>query len=119
MFDFGLRLRDLRKKHNMSQEELGRRVNRSKSVICSYKSNLKFPTLGVLTDFAAIFNVSLDYMVGFDKAETISVEKLSSPQKQLVYTIIVEFKSPSKSSDGLSTRQQQILGALMKEFAKK
>ena len=119
MFDFGLRLRDLRKKHNMSQEELGRRVNRSKSVICSYESNLKFPPLGVLTDIAAIFNVSLDYLVGFDKAEMISVETLSSPQKQLIRTIIDEFKSPSHSSDGLTPRQQQILGALMKEFAKK
>ena len=119
MFDFGLRLRDLRKKHNMSQEELGRRVNRSKSVICSYESNLKFPPLGVLTDIAAIFNVSLDYLVGFDKAEMISVETLTPLQKELIYTIVREFKDPSRNTDGLSQRQQQILSGLMKEFSKK
>ena len=64
MFDFGLRLRELREKHKLSQEQLGRRVDRSKSVISSYENNLKMPPLSILTDFAVIFNVSLDYLVG-------------------------------------------------------
>jgi len=41
MFDFGLRIRELREQHKMSQEQLGRKVERSKSVISSYENNIK------------------------------------------------------------------------------
>lgn len=119
MFDFGLRLRELRLKYHMSQEELGKRVDRSKSVISSYENNLKIPPLGILTEMALIFNVSLDYMVGIDKAEMVSVESLTKQQKELIQTIVFELKDKSKTSEGLTNRQQEILNGLMKEFSKK
>lgn len=119
MFDFGLRIKELRKKRNMSQQELGRRIDRSKSVVCSYENNTKIPPLNVLTDIAAIFNVSLDYLVGIDKQQMISVEGLSSAQKALIETLVLEFKDTSPRMGGLSDRQQEILNGLMKEFSKK
>lgn len=119
MFDFGLRLRDLRETHRLSQEQLGRKVNRSKSVISSYENNIKFPPAEILVQLAVIFNVSLDYLVGIDKNEMISVANLTEAQKDLIETIIFEFKDTSTRYSGLSDRQQQILNGLMKEFAKR
>ena len=116
MFDFGLRLRDLREQHKLSQEELGRKVERSKSVISSYENNIKIPPLDILTQFAVIFHVSLDYLVGIDKEEMISVEKLSRQQKEAIYLIMEEFADHSSGTIGLSDRQQKILNLLMKEF---
>ncbi len=40
MYDFGLRLQQLRMGLNLSQEALGKKLNRSKSVICAYENNL-------------------------------------------------------------------------------
>ena len=119
VFDFGLRLRELREKHKLSQEQLGRRVDRSKSVISSYENNLKMPPLAILTEFAVIFNVSLDYLVGIDKNEMISIDGLTDQQKQLLQTIVFEFKDNTSKGAGLSERQQEILNILMKEFSKK
>ena len=118
MFDFGLRIRQLRKTYNMSQEDLGRRVDRSKSVISSYENNIKIPPLEILTQMAAIFNVSLDYLVGIDKAEMIAVNGLSRQQKALIRTLVAEFKACGSHFDGLSMRQQTILSDLMREFSK-
>ncbi|MBQ2752742.1 MAG: helix-turn-helix transcriptional regulator [Firmicutes bacterium] len=73
MFDFGLRIRELRERRKMIQEELGRRIGRSKPVISSYENNIKIPPLDVLINISAVFNVSLDYLVGIDKNEMISV----------------------------------------------
>lgn len=119
MFDFGLRLKELRLKYKMSQEQLGKKVDRSKSVICSYENNIKIPSVEILTQFAVIFNVSLDYLVGIDKNEMISINSLSPSQKELVQTIIFELKDNAKSFDGLTERQQEILNGLMKEFSKR
>lgn len=119
MFDFGLRLRELREKHKLSQAQLGKRVDRSKSVISSYENNLKLPPLSILADFAVIFNVSLDYLVGIDKNEMISIDGLTEQQKQVLQTLVFEFRDKSSAGNGLSERQQKILNVLMKEFSKK
>lgn len=119
MFDFGLRIRELRKKHNMSQEDLGRKVDRSKSVISSYENNIKIPPVDILTQMAVIFNVSLDYLVGIDKNEMLSVEGLNEHQKSLIQQILHELKDNRKVGVGLSKRQQDILNGLMIEFSRK
>ena len=119
MFDLGLRIRQLRERQKLSQEQLGARVERSKSVISSYENNIKVPPLTILIQLAVIFNVSLDYLVGIDKNEMISVEGLSDSQKNLLQILAFEFKEKGGKQDGLSQRQQQILSGLMQEFSKK
>ena len=69
MFDFGNHLRMLRERYGISQEELGRRVGRAGSVISNYENNLKLPSLDVLITMSEIYNVSLDYLVGFNKED--------------------------------------------------
>lgn len=119
MFVFGPRIRQLREQHKMSQEQLGRLVDRSKSVISSYENNIKIPPLDILRQLAIIFSVSLDYLVGIDKTEMISVEGLTPQQKQLLQTVVFELKDKNHAAEGLTPRQQEILNGLMIEFARR
>lgn len=119
MFDFGLRLQQLRMSRNMSQAALGKKINRSKSVICAYENNLRIPPLDVLTDIAVFFNVSLDYLVGIDKNEMVSVDGLDDRQKEIIYAVIREFKSGKSNCPGLTAQEQDILNKLMVEFFRK
>ena len=95
MFDFGMRIRELRENRSMSQEVLGKRVGRSKPVISSYENNLKTPPLDVLINMANVFNVSIDYLVGIEQRETLSVDGLSPSQTDAIKRIIDEFKFQS------------------------
>ena len=119
MFDFGLRLQQLRMSRNLSQEALGKKINRSKSVICSYENNLRIPPLEVLTNLAVFFNVSLDYLVGIDKNEMVSINGLSDEQKKIIYSLIWEFNSVAVNYPGLSENQQTLLNKILVEFNKK
>ncbi len=119
MFDFGLRLRELREQHKLSQEDLGRKINRSKSVVSSYENNLKIPSVDILTSLAVLYNVSLDFLVGIDKNQMVSIEGLSEEQKNVIRTLLLEFKDKTSGTDGLTPRQQDILNVLMKEFSKR
>ena len=83
MFDFGACIQQLRISHNMSQQALGKKLNRSKAVICGYENNVRIPPLEVLVNMAVIFNVSLDYLVGIDKNEMVSIENLDEEQNEL------------------------------------
>ena len=64
LFDFGLRLQQLRMDHNMSLADLGKKINRSKSVICGYENNYKTPPLDVLVQLAVIFRLSAVGIMG-------------------------------------------------------
>ena len=120
MFDFGLRLKKLRKNKNLSQDELARKIHKSKSVISGYENNIKTPPIDVLTNLALIYGVSLDYMLGIEKEEMLSVENLSDSQKELIRILIEEFKSPkSDVYKSFSPRQQKILNDLIYEFFSK
>ena len=49
------------------------------------KNDLRIPPLEVLTEIALIFNVSLDFLVGIDKAEMVSVDGLNDTQKAIIF----------------------------------
>ncbi len=118
MFDFGLRIQKLRLDLKLSQEALGKKINRSKSVVCGYENNTAVPPLDVLVQLAVIFNVSLDYLVGIDKNEMVSLSGLNESQKDLIYSLISDLKSGAKKHPGLTENQQDILNRLMVEFYK-
>ena len=118
MFDFGLRLKKLRESKHLSQEDLSKKINKSKSVISGYENNVKVPPIDVLVSLASLYNVSLDYLVGIEKKEMICIENLNERQKKLIYTLLTELQSPkTKANSGLSLRQQEILNILMIEFS--
>ena len=118
MFDFGLRIRELRESRNMSQEALGRRVGRSKPVISSYENNIKLPPLDVLIDMSNVFNVSLDYLVGKEKERTLNTIGLTPSQIETLRMIIDEFNEQNTAITGLTNRQIKILNVLLLSFFK-
>lgn len=62
----GSRLKNLRIKNNMTQEELGNKLNVTKVSVCCYERNIRTPSLETLEDLVDIFNVSSDYFLGKD-----------------------------------------------------
>ena len=98
MFDFGLRLRELREKHKLSQEQLGRRVDRSKSVISSYENNLKMPPLSILTDFAVIFNVF--------------IKTVMAGMADMLWGVFTSANLPEYAKEQIGIRYNAIKGAL-------
>lgn len=119
MFDFGNHLRMLRERYGISQEELGRRVGRAGSVISNYENNLKLPSLDVLITMSEIYNVSLDYLVGFNRMDQVLLTDMTEEQRDLVHRLIKELKQSTRPRNGgLSADQQVILNLIMKEFSK-
>ena len=119
MFDFGNHLRMLRERYGISQEELGRRVGRAGSVISNYENNLKLPSLDVLITMSEIYNVSLAYLVGFNKTDQVLLTNMTEEQRDLVHRLIKELKQSTRPvGGGLSAEQQVILNLIMKEFSK-
>lgn len=82
-----------------------------------YDSNQESPPLETLKKLAIVLNVSLDYLVGLEKKQSIPLNKLSEDQKTLVKLILEELQDTrGHHKGGLTLRQQDILNKLLVEF---
>ena len=66
MFIFGKRLKELRKKSNLTQQQLGDAVGVTKVSICCYENGTRTPTLDTLIDLADSLNTPLTYLLAAD-----------------------------------------------------
>ena len=67
---FAQRLKTLRAEHNMTQKELGRRMNLARTTIAGYETKSRQPSHEKLADIADIFGVSVDYLIDGDEPLT-------------------------------------------------
>ena len=65
----GKRIKEQRKKMNLTQEELGHLINVTKVSICCYVIGTCTDTLDTLLVFAERFNVEINYLLCYDSYE--------------------------------------------------
>ena len=70
----GSLIKELRKKHKLTQSELANKIGVTTSSIGMYETEVRQPSYGVLCKIAEVFDVSVDYLLGrtssFKIAET-------------------------------------------------
>lgn len=96
--DFGTILKQLRKSHNLTQEELGLRIGLSKAVVSKYENSMGYPTFDMLIQIADYFGVTTDYLLGIARNKTIDVSSLNETQIETVQRVIAEFNKDNKKT---------------------
>lgn len=71
---FGKRLRFLRKRSNLTQDQLAKILNVSTSSIGMYERGEREPSFKVLIDIAKYFSVSIDYLLGNNHDENSTIQ---------------------------------------------
>ena len=61
--EIGTRIQELRKKKNISQEELANSMNVSRQAVSKWESNLSAPDIEKIIDLCEYFDVSADYLL--------------------------------------------------------
>lgn len=68
---FGAKLKKCRKDMSLSQKEFGQKIGVAESTVSLYESNKRFPDADTLKKISALFEVSLDYLLGNAPAKTV------------------------------------------------
>ena len=76
-FDFGMRIRQLRKERGLSQAVFAETVYR-------YENNLQDPSLERTKQIALILRTSLDYLTGLEDGYTVRLPQLSKEQRDVL-----------------------------------
>lgn len=83
---FSKRLKYLRKLRKLSQEELAKKINTTKSTISNYENEYSTPSNDILRDLADKLDTTTDYLLGRDVDTTEETER-----KAVMNKIATEF----------------------------
>ncbi len=96
---FGQRFQRLRKKHNLTQEDVADKVGISSQAVSKWENDLSAPDISILPDLADLFHISLDELLGREVTKT---EVLKQDQRKSIDEML--FKVSFDSSEGDSAR---------------
>lgn len=91
-YDFGLRLKELRERQGLTQEQVAKRLEITKAAISSWERNISQPTTDTLKTLAVLYRAKTDYMLGLDNHVYIQADGLTHRQLEAVETIVGELK---------------------------
>jgi transcriptional regulator with XRE-family HTH domain len=102
----GKRISDLRKQHNLTQEELAKRVGISRAALSHYEKDRREPDSETIKKFATYFNVTTDSLYGmFNPQESTQkvghTSRLSDKDERDIAKRMEEIKKDLSSEDGL------------------
>ena len=79
-----LKLRELRKNNNLTQEEIGKILNMTQSTYQTYENNRALPNLENLIKLADYYNVSLDYICNHKTPYQQDLDYLDENDKTII-----------------------------------
>ena len=97
--NFGKKIKELRKKNNLSQAELADKIGVTQKTICNYENGTRFPKgQKIINGFADIFDVSIDYL--------LDDNEIDSNKKNIKIEYKDEFISTAKENFGYKGKKE-------------
>ena len=93
VYDFGIRLKELREAKHLSQTEVAKRLHVTRAAVSGYECNTITPSVDILVKLAVLYNTSLDYMLGMENRAHLYLDDLSETQQKTVLDIVERLKA--------------------------
>ena len=85
MQDFGKRVKELRQRAGLTQQQLAERILVSKASISNYELYERNPSPEILIKLARVFHVSTDYLLGVEeKIQVLDVSDLTDEDVEVL-----------------------------------
>ncbi len=103
----------------MSQETLGKKLKRNKSVVYGYENNVRIPPLNILVNIATISMFLLIISSESIKMKWFLLMDLATSKSKLFFSLINEFNKLPNQALNLTEVQQSIFNQILFEFNRK
>ncbi len=95
--EFGDKVKKLRVDRGLTQTAFAQRLGMRKSIISAYESQMRMPSLEMLIKIALEFSVSVDWLLGVERAKSMDVTELTDEQVILLAGLVEEFRGLNKT----------------------
>lgn len=87
------RIKALRISNNMTQSDLAKKLNITRSSVNAWELGISTPSTTYLVELAQLFHVSTDYLLGLSSQATLDISNLTEKEVQLVYDLVQYFRT--------------------------
>lgn len=87
----GDRIKELRIRNGLTQVDLARRLQLTRSSINAWEMGISIPSTQYIVELASLFKVSSDYILEITSDETIDISHLSEEEKALMMQMLRYF----------------------------
>ena len=84
----GIKLKELRKKRKLRQEQVAEILSVNKSAISLYESGMRQPSLEMLIAFARFYRVSTDYLLGITETRNLNITGLTEHEIDVISEMV-------------------------------
>lgn len=95
------KIKELREKNNLTQSELARRLNITRSSVNAWEMGISIPSTEKIVELSLLLHTTSDYLLGLDNQESIPVYQYSAEEKELIYHLLRFLNKTSDLSDKL------------------
>lgn len=89
---FGIKLRELRNSHGLTQIQLAKELGVSKQCVSNWENDNILPSIDMLIRISQYFYVSCDYLLELDNKVYLDVSDITPSQRAIIQKLIQEFK---------------------------
>ena len=108
MQDFGKRIKELRQKAGLTQQQLAERIWVSKAAISNYELYERNPSPEILIKLARVFHVSTDYLLGIEeKTQVLDVSDLTDEDIQVLESTAALLRKKNLEQSRSRTRKKE------------
>lgn len=94
----GDKIKELRERSGISQSELAKRLNVTRSSVNAWEGGLSAPTAAYLVELAKLFRVSTDYLLGLEASDHITLTGLTAQEIKIIYQLLDYFQEAKNKS---------------------
>ena len=90
------RIKYLREQANMTQADLARRLDITRSSVNAWEMGISVPSTQYIVELAGMFHVSTDYLLCVDKTATVEIQGLTETDVQMVHMLVEHLRDKNK-----------------------
>lgn len=87
------RIKQLRISCEMTQTELAKKLNITRSSVNAWEMGISTPSTTYLVELAMLFHVSTDYLLGLEYNASLDISNLTKREIELVYELVQYFRN--------------------------
>lgn len=87
------RIKQLRTSCEMTQSELAKKLNITRSSVNAWEMGISTPSTTYLVELAMLFHVSTDYLLGLEWNASLDISNLTDREIKIIYDLIQCFRN--------------------------
>ena len=99
IINFSERIKILREQFHLTQAELARELDVTRSSVNAWEMGISLPSVPKLVQLAERFHIGTDYLLGIEQKNTVDIHAFTPEEQALIFNLVCYIQSQHQIED--------------------